>query len=243
MRFRGFGRVRRRPVLPGTSWRRWVVVAVGLGVLVAALVGAVGPVRQTVEFRGAIDCDRESAGCLDSEPGSVVDRRTYTTTSTTTDANGSTNTTTTTHYEITWQAADGARQSRDVSSSFYAKAPEGEPVTLRLWEAEVVGVEVMGGVQWFLPESGTALRYWLYLAHLGLGILLWGLLFGWWDGLFMLGFRAFAWMFLCFLPVGMLTDALAYGLDGGIGLVVQLGFAAFFVGIAGFMLVGSLDRW
>jgi hypothetical protein len=38
-------------------------------------------------------------------------------------------------------------------------------------------------------RAGQTLGYWLYLAHFGLGVLLWGLIFGWWDGLFMLAFR------------------------------------------------------
>ncbi|MCX4460447.1 hypothetical protein OG585_51550 (plasmid) [Streptomyces sp. NBC_01340] len=68
-----------------------------------------------------------------------------------------------------------------MSSSFYSKAKEGQSATLRLWRDEVVGVEVMGDAQWFLPKSGAALNAWLYLAFFGLGVLLWGLLFGRWH--------------------------------------------------------------
>jgi hypothetical protein len=39
-------------------------------------------------------------------------------------------------------------------------------------------VEVTDGSEWFLPESGKTLGYWLLLAFFGLGVLLWGLLFG-----------------------------------------------------------------
>ncbi|GAA3257285.1 hypothetical protein [Nonomuraea helvata] len=245
MRFRRFSLRPRRVSLPQRSLRRWIVVALGLGVLVAALAGAAGPLRQTQEFHQVMACERGVGDCFGSEPGSIAGRRTYTTTSTTThtDANGSTYTTTstTTHYEITWQRADGSRQARDVSSSLYSKAKQGQPATLRLWRGEVVGVEVMGGAQWFLPKSGTTLGGWLYLAFFGLGVLLWGLLFGWWDGLFMLAFRTFAWMFMSFLPVDMTTDALAYGLPTGTDLVVQILFALFFTGIAGALLFGSLN--
>ncbi|SDK75136.1 DUF2500 family protein [Nonomuraea jiangxiensis] len=220
------------------------MAALGLGVLVAALVGAAAPYRQTREFREVVACDDRGAdGCFGSEAGSVAARRTYTTTTTSTDANGHTSTSTTTHYEVTWQRADGSRQTSDVSEDFYGKAREGEPARLRLWRGEVVGVEVMGGEQWFLPEAGETLGYWLYLAYLGLGVMLWGLLYGWWDGFFMLAFRTFAWMFMSFVPVSMATDALAYGLDGGTGLVVQIVLALFFAGIAGWMLLGSLERW
>ncbi|MFD1547308.1 hypothetical protein [Nonomuraea guangzhouensis] len=216
------------------------MVALGLGMLVAALVGAAGPYQQTREFREVVACDRGVGDCFGNEAGSIVGRRTYTTTSTTTDANGQTHTSTTTHYEITWQRANGSRQARDVSSGFYVKAKQGQPATLRLWHGEVVGVEVMGGEQWFLPESGTTLSRWLYLAFFGLGVLLWGLLFGWWDGLFMLAFRTFAWMFMSFMPVDITTDALAYGWTTGTDLVVQILFALFFTGIAAGLLFGSL---
>jgi hypothetical protein len=223
------------------------VVALGLGVLVAALAGATDPYRQTREFREVVACERAASDCFGSEAGSVVDRRTYTTTSTTTytDGNGHTytSTTTTTHYEVTWQRADGSREARNVSLRFYAKAKEGQPAALRIWHGEVVGVEVMGEAHWFLPKSGAVLNGWLYLAFFGLGVLLWGVLFGWWDGLFMLAFRTFAWMFIGFLPVGMTTDALAYGLATGADLVIEIAFALFFTGIAGGMLFGSLDDW
>ncbi|MEV1065178.1 hypothetical protein [Streptomyces sp. NPDC050263] len=219
------------------------MVALGVAVLVVALVGAADPYRQIREFRGAVACERDAGDCLDSEAGSVVGRRTYTTTTTRTDANGVTYTDTTTHYEVTWQRADGSRQARDVSSGFHDKAEKGKPVTLRLWHGEVVGVEVTGGAQWFMPKSGGTLNIWLYGAHFGLGLLLWGLLLGWWDGFFALGFRMFAWMFMSLLPVAIATHALAYGLDTGIGLVVEVVLALVFAGAAGFLLIGSLDHW
>ena len=207
------------------------------------MAGAADPYRQTLQFRRVVACDRATGDCFGSEAGSIVERDTYTTTSTQTDANGNTSTTTTTHYNVTWQRADGSRQARDVSSSFYAKAKEKQPATLRLWRGEVVGVEVMGGAQWFLPASGAALSSWLYLAFFGLGVLLWGLLFGWWDGVFMLAFRTFAWMFLIIVPVNLVTDALTYGLPSGGELVLEIAFTLFFVGIAAAMLLGSLDDW
>ncbi|MEV0936924.1 hypothetical protein ACIBMX_41610 [Streptomyces phaeochromogenes] len=251
MRLRRFRLLPRRLSLPKRSLGQWIVVALGLGVIVAALVGAADPYRQTREFREVVACERATSDCFGSEPGSIVDRRTYTTTSTTThtDANGHTytTTTTTTHYEVTWQRADGSRQARDVSSGFYAKAKEGQSAILRVWRGEVVGVEVMGDAQWFLPKSGAVLNAWLYLAFFGLGVLLWGVLFGWWDGLFMLAFRTFAWMFMSFLPVSMTTEALAYGLSTGADLVLEIVFGLFAIGIAGGMLltslVASLDDW
>lgn len=237
----------RRVPMPGPALGRWAVAALGLGVLVAALVGAAGPYQQTREFREVVACEEAADDCFDSEAGTIVGRRTYTTTSTTThtDANGHTHTstTTTTHYEVTWQRADGSRQARDVSSAFYSAAVEDRPAALRLWQGEVVGVEVAGGAEWFLPKSGAALMAWLYLAFLGLGVLLWGLLFGWWDGFFMLCFRTFAWMFMGILPVSMAADALAYGPAAGVELAVEILVALLFTGVAGWMLLDSLDGW
>lgn len=237
-------RLRRLPYggsLCERSLRQWIIVALGLGVLVIALASAAGPYRQTREFRAAVGCGASAGDCLASERGSIAGRRTYTTTTTQTDSDGHMSTTTTTHYQVTWQRTDGSRQTREVSSSFYGKAREGQPATLRLWRGEVVGVEVTDGSEWFLPKSGETLGCWLYLAFFGLGVLLWGLLFGWWDGLFMLAFRTFAWMFIGVVPVGMTTDALAYGLRPGVGLGIEIAISALCIGVAGWILIGSLD--
>jgi len=102
-----------------------------------------------------------------------------------------------------------------VPSSFYRKAEAGQPATLRLWREEVVGVEVTvarsGSCRSPAKRSATG---WAW-PFFGLGVLLWGLLFGW-DGFFMLAFRTLAWMFMSFVPLSMTTDALAYGLDTGV---------------------------
>lgn len=216
------------------------MVALGLVLLVTAGVCAAQPYRQTREFGAVMACDRGSGACFGDEPGTITGRRTYTTESTHTDANGTSSTTTTTHYEVTWQRADGSRQARDVSTAFYAKAREGEPANLRLWRAEVVGVEVMGESQWFLPQAGKALKYWLYLAFFGLGVVLWGLLCGWWDGFFMLAFRTFSWMFIIIVPVSIVTGALA-GLHTT--TVWDIFAGVFFVFVAGGMLLASLAVW
>jgi hypothetical protein len=237
MRFRQYRGLSGRVSLPDRSSGRWIVVTLGLVVLVVALAAAAGPYRQTREFRAAVKCGQGN-DCFDNEAGSIVGRRIYTTTHTDSDGH----TSTTTHYEVTWQRADdGSRQAHDVSPSFYDKAKEGGPATLRLWKDEVVGVEVMGGAQWFLPESGETLGHRLYLAFFGLGVLLWGLLFGWWDGFFMLFFRTFCWMFMSVMPVGLVTDALAYGLDIGADFVFSVVFIVFSIGLAGGMLFSSLD--
>ncbi|GGM75436.1 hypothetical protein GCM10011609_09210 [Lentzea pudingi] len=243
MRFRWRRWTLRRMRLPGRALGRWLVVVCGLGVLVVALAGAAGPFERTREFREVSACEQGAGGCFDAEKGSIVARRTYTTTSTHTDANGSTTTTTTVHHEVTWQRADGSRRARDVPSSFYAAAPEGQEAVLQLWRGEVVGVKVMGAAAWFLPESGSSLRWWSYLAHLGVGVLLWGLLFGWWDGFFMLAFRLFCWMFLSVVPVGFVTHGLAYGFATGSGLVFEILTGAFFALVAGAMLVSTLNDW
>jgi hypothetical protein len=238
MRLRQYFLVSSSVSLPRRSLGRWIVVAVGLGLLVVALAAAAEPYRQTREFRGVVACE-QSGDCFGKEAGAIVGRNTYTTTRT--DSEG--HTTTTTHHEVTWQRADGSRETRDVSGSFYGAVQEGEPITLRLWRDEVVGVEVTGAEEWFLPESGEALGGWLLLAFFGLGVLLWGLLFGWWDGFFALGGRTFCWMFMGIVPVHMVVDASAYGLATGIELVISIVFMVFIVGIGGAMLFSSLDDW
>ncbi|MDX3660001.1 hypothetical protein PV646_22095 [Streptomyces sp. ID05-26A] len=241
MRFRWRRWTLRRVTLPGRAPGRWVVVACGLGVLVVALVGAAGPFERTREFREVAACEQGTGGCFDAERSSIVARRTYTTTSSHTDANGSTTTTTTVHREITWQRADGSRRARDVPLAFYTATQEGQEAVLQLWRGEVVGVKVTGAAAWFLPESGSSLRWWSYLAHLGVGVLLWGLLFGWWDGLFMLAFRLFSWMFLSIVPVGYLTHGLAYGFVTGSGLVSEIATGAVMALVAGWMLIATLN--
>jgi hypothetical protein len=242
-------RLRGRFRLPGRgsprerSVGRWVVTALGLGVIAAALVPAADAYRQSREFHKVVVCERGTADCFAREPGRVVARRTYTTTTTYTDANGHLTTTTTRHFEVTWQRADGTRQARDVSSGLFDKARVGEPATLRVWRGEVVGIEVMGAAQWFLPDSGEALGYWLCLAWFGLGVVLWALLAGWFDGLFMLAFRTFAWMFMSIVPVSITTQTLTYGPPAGIDLVMTSVCAIMFVGTGATLLISSLSRW
>ncbi|MEU6711044.1 hypothetical protein ABZ897_06145 [Nonomuraea sp. NPDC046802] len=227
---------------------RSIVVALALGVLVAALAGAADPYRQTREFREVVACERASGDCFDKEPVTIVDLSTYTTTSTTTtmqtDVNGnthmSTTTTTDTHHMVTWQRADGSQQSRDMTSTFYSKAKKGEPAALRFYRGELVGVEVTGGAEWFLPYSGAHLALWLFLAYFGLGILLWGL-FGWWDEFFLLVSHTFSWMFMGAPLLLMTTYALAYGLATGAELVIQIGIVLLFSVPGAVMLVSSLN--
>lgn len=219
---------------------RWILATLGLGVLVVALLAAADPYRQTREFHRVSACEAGGTACFTGEQGTIRGRDTYTTTDS--DSNGST--TTTTHYEVTWEDSGGARQTREVSSDFYRRAQEGQPATLRRWRGEVIAVETGGTTQWFLPKVGHALGWWLHLAWFGLGVMLWGLLFGWWDGFFFLAFRTFAWMFISIVPVVITTSALAYGLELSTGFVIELLFGLFATGIAGWMLIGSLeDRW
>jgi hypothetical protein len=92
---------------------RWIWVVIGLAVLWGALEGAAEPYRQTLEFRRVATCDGTVGGCLDREPGSIADRRTYTSTST--DSNGGSSTTTT-HYEVVWRRSDGSAETPQPST-------------------------------------------------------------------------------------------------------------------------------
>ena len=220
--------------------RQYVVMAVGFAVLATGLTFAAGPFRDTRDFHRTVGCETT---CFASEDGHIRSKRTYTTTSTYTDANGSTRTDTTTHWELTWERPDGRRESRDVSANVYRHAEPDAPARLRIWHGAVVGVEVMGATQWFLPPSGESLGGWLYVTWFGLGVLLWGLVIGRWDGLFMLVFRTMGWMFIAIMPIQIMTNAFAYGLPSGAALAWQLVFGVFFTGIAVILVLGSLGDW
>lgn len=235
----GFGPFRGLPRRhsPGRSLWRWITVVAGVAVVGVALSWAVEPYQQTQEFRQQVGCDRNAPGCFGSEPGLIASRRTYTT-SHYHDGHQSGETT---HYEITWQRADGSQQSQDVSRGLYIKAAEGQPAILRTWRGEVVGVEVMGGAQWFQPQPSRSLAGWLHLAWFGLGVAVWGWALGWWDGLFMFAWRTGVWMFISLVPVSLTTEILAYGWpnDPIATIVVVL----FFVGVPGYMLISWLKNW
>ncbi|GAA4262845.1 hypothetical protein [Dactylosporangium darangshiense] len=233
MRFRGYRRPGRH------SAGRWIVAALGLGLLVAALVVANGPYRQTREFRRVAACQAGGTECFAGEPGTIRGRDEYTTT----DSNSNGSTSTTTHYEVTWEESGGGRQTREVSWDLYRHAEDGAPATLRRWRGEVVALETGGTTEWFVPRAGQMLWLWLILAWFGLGVTLWGLLFGWWDGFFFLGYRTFCWMFVSLVPVAMTVDALAYGLHVGAIFVGELLFGIFATAIGGWMLVSTLKRW
>jgi hypothetical protein len=188
----------------------WIWVVVGLAVLWGALDSAAEPYRQTVEFRRITVCDGTVGGCLEREPGVIVGRRTWTETSTYTNADGTSSTSTIGNYTVTWRRLDGSEQTHDVSRVFFAVAHEGQPATLRIHLGEVVGVEVTGGSDQFLPEAGEKLLSWLLVAFLGLGFVLWGQLVGWWDGFVMFALRTLAWMLIGFVVVNAATYSVAY---------------------------------
>jgi hypothetical protein len=226
----------------GGGVSRWIWVVIGLAMIWGALDAAAEPYRQTVEFRRVTACDGTVGGCLEREPGSIVGTRTWTETTTSTNADGTSSTSTTTYYEATWRRLDGSEETRDVSSDFFAVAHGGEPATLRLHRGEVVGVEVAGGAEWFLPRAGKTLLFWLLVAFLGLGFVLWGLIFGEWDGCFMLAFRAFGWLTIGFVVVKAVTYSVAYETFPNLSAGDVLG-GLFVIGVAGAMLVCSLEFW
>lgn len=203
---------------------RCLLITIGLAVIVVALHGAAEPYRQFLAFREGLTCAPGARDCAGNETGVITGRRTWTTSSTTFDADGHTRTTSHTHYGITWQRGDGSQESREVSQGLYSEAREGRSAKLWIWRGEVVGIAVNDAEEWFLPEPGRKLRLWLCLALLGLGILLWGLLFGRVKDAF---FRLVVWLSFGFALVNVSTDVLAFGLAafqpalGGVaGLVV-----------------------
>ena len=226
----------------GGAVSRWIWVVVGLAVLWGALDAAAEPYRQTVGFRRITACDGTVGGCIEREPGFIVGTRTWTETTTSTNADGTSSTSTTTRYKATWRRLDGSQETRDVSSDFFAVAREGQPAALRIHLGEVVGVEVAGGSEWFLPRAGAKLLAWLLVAFLGLGFVLWALLFGGWDGFFMLIWRSCVWLAIGYVVVTAVTYSVAYETHPNVSAGDVLG-GVFVIGIAGWMLVCSLDFW
>lgn len=168
---------RRWPLLLGRS----LLVALGLCAIVMAINGAAEPLRRVQEFHEALACEPGARECVADETGTITGRNTWSTTTTGTDANGHTYTTSKTRYGVFWRWADGSRDGREVSREVYNAAREGQPITLRVWHGELVGIAVEDKEEWFLPEPGRQLQLWLSLAFLGIGILLWAILFEWVD--------------------------------------------------------------
>jgi hypothetical protein len=215
-------------------------MAAGLAILATGLAFADGPFREARDFHRTVGC---GTTCFASEDGHIRSKRTYTTTSTSTDPNGGSTTDTMTHWELTWERPDGRRESREVSEDFYDHAELDAPARLRTWHGAVVGVEILGATQWFLPPSGESLGRWLYVTWFGLGVLLWGLVVGRWDGLFMLVFRTIGWMFIVVMPIQIGTYVLAYGVSSGGDLAGQLVFGVLFTGFAVVLVRSSFGRF
>lgn len=215
------------------SFVRWILAAAGLGILVAALAAAEDPYHRLRQFGQVMACEQSVGGCFAREQGLIVSRRTDTTTASDTGER-------ITLYKITFQRADGSRQTHNVESDFYREARPGQPITLRIWEGEVVAAEVADELEEFPPTVGGEFQGWLILAHLGLGVMLWGLFFGWWDGFPLFSYRAFAWTFMSFYPSSVAVDALSHTLPPGPGLLVVLAIGVFFVGIPCLMLLPML---
>jgi len=124
-----------------------------------------------------------------------------------------------------------------VSKGFYDKARPGRPITLSLWRGDVVAVEAAGGTERFLPSPVWRLVLWLFAAHAGLGVVLWGLLADRSHRRTPFFEYAFVWMLLGALLAFPAMEFLAYG--WGIGLwrgvlfgaitLVSLVFGAFVI--------------
>jgi hypothetical protein len=209
----------------GGAVSRLIWVVVGLALLWGALDSGAEPYRQTLEFRRITACDGTVGGCLEREPGLIVGRRTWTETPTSTTADGTWSTSTIAHWAVTWRRLDGSEQTRDVGRVFFAVAREGQAATLRIYLGQVVGVEVTGGSEWFLPKAGEKLRSWLLVAFLGLGFVLWGQLFGWWDGFFMFTLRTLAWILIGSLVLNAVTYSVAYEMHPNVSAVNVLSVA------------------
>lgn len=213
----------RRPAPPVL---RWVLGVLGLAVVAVGVGVAVGPFRESVDFRRVNDCEQRGGDCFGRDRVTIVGRRTFV--RVTRDEDGERRERV---YEVTWEGPGDGRTTRRVAKKIFDVAAEGRPAELRTWRGEVVGIEVAGVEQWFTPRTGWHLMGWLVLAWAGLGLVLWSLLVSWWDGLFMFGFRLFFWSFMGAMPMVMAMTTVLYGVPTGGELALFLGILVVFTGL------------
>lgn len=217
------------------SWMRWIAAAAGLAALVVSLAATVEPYRQTVEFHEVMFCEERDGGCFASEATTIAGRRMYT--------SGTSYKYKTNHYEVTWRRADGTRQTREVDAALYDEAQVGRQATLRLWHGEVVGLEIPGGGKWwFSPRAKDWLSALLHMAFIGLGVLLYSLLYGQWIGWRPLGYRLLCWAVIGYLPVRLATEALTGSVRSSRSLTIETAAALLIAVILGRALINSLPR-
>ncbi|WP_431951916.1 hypothetical protein [Nocardia lijiangensis] len=149
----------------------------GIVFLVLAAMNVSGPYTQTNQLVHVMNCD-DGMNCTEDRDVSVVGRRTYTTTRPS-GASSTESPLTDTNYEITWAQPDGSLQAHAVSNDLYDVAHEGQPVTLRMWHGEIIGVTAGTVTDWFIPKAVASLAFWVTLGVLGAALLAWGLLTRW----------------------------------------------------------------
>lgn len=212
---------------------RGLAVVIGLVLLTIGIVGAVEPFRQTREFRAVVACEERSGDCLNHETDLIVDRRMST-------AWGGEHPDTRNQVVV---QRPGGMQYREILERFNTNATPNQSADLWFWRGELVGIEMPADAEWFLPESSKQLIWWLILAALGLGILLWGLFFGWWDGWGMAFWRIGSWALAWLALLEMATRLASYGPTfqrGDTIVTVSGGILATAVGFG--MVVISLRR-
>ncbi|MFE3545143.1 hypothetical protein ACFXK0_19460 [Nocardia sp. NPDC059177] len=215
-----------------------LAILVGGGLLVFAVTQTVDPFHQTREYRHQVACEKTVGSCFDEETVTIVEKETSSSTSTHINSDGTTSTTTTNHLTIRW-LRDGEKQSHDVNGELFGKATEGGQATLRLWQGQVVGIVIDGASDAYNPSQAGRLGWWLWLAFVGLGLVLAGLFEP--VGGFMGAFRLGAWSFAGALPLGVFVPSLlANGVQPDVGFFVLAGVTVLFTGAGVAMLVNSL---
>lgn len=131
--------------------------------------------RATLVFRQAPVCGGE--GCVRTATGEVRDRRSgeRCTSNGATTTGGGESCTTSYSLRVTWP---GRSEWLEVGVEAYTEARTGERAQLRIWQGEVVALDVLGHSRSYPPESQTDLGAPLARTWLALGLAAWALFSG-----------------------------------------------------------------
>ncbi|GGT71748.1 MULTISPECIES: hypothetical protein [Streptomyces] len=118
-----------------------------------------------------------------------------------------------------------------VDSDAYDEVASGDRARLRLWEGEVVRLEVRGHTHTYPTSSESGVGVWLAVAALILATGVWGAVSGRLSGL--IAFPNFGWLFVA-VGIGWLGSMALFG-----GHVLVWAFAILWTGFAVFWIVGA----
>ncbi|MGW5573424.1 hypothetical protein ACWEVD_19705 [Nocardia thailandica] len=216
---------------------RVLMFVVGVGLMVVALVQSVEPFHHTREYRHQVACEKHVGSCFDEVVVTITGKRAYATTSTQFNGDGTTSTTTTDHLVIRW-VRDGEERSHEVNGELFGRAREGGQATLRIWRGQVVGIVIDGKSDFYNPSQTGRLGWWLWLAFVGLGVALTGVLET--PGVVVGAWRLAWWSFAGFLPLALFGPSLlANGVEPDFEFFVAVALTVLFAGAGIAVLAGS----